>query len=83
MSYVFSLWSVLGMFVCLSVCLSVCLNAFFSAISKPTGTSFGTKLLFGPGKVLKQQYWGKRKKCGNGVPNKTLDFRFGSVTKKI
>ena len=40
------------MSVGLSVCLSVCLYAKISAISKPTGTPFGTKLLFGPGKVL-------------------------------
>ena len=50
------------MSVGLSVCLSVCTQK-----SKPTGTPFGTKLLFGPGKVLKQQYLGKRKKCGNAA----------------
>ena len=42
------------------VCLSVCLFAFFSAISKPIGIPFGTKLLFIPGKFLKQYYL---KKC--------------------
>ena len=47
----------------------VCLTARFSAISKPTGPPFGTKLHFGPGKVLKQQYLGKRKKCGNAARN--------------
>ena len=52
-----------------NVCLSVCLYAFFSAISKPTGTPFGTKLPLGPGMVLKQQYLGKRKKCGNAARN--------------
>ena len=51
-------------------CLSVgCLTAFFLAISKPTGTPFGTKLPLGPGMVLKQQYLGKRKKCGNAARN--------------
>ena len=38
------------------VCLSVCLFAFFSAISKPIGIHFGTKLLFTPAKFLKQYY---------------------------
>ena len=53
--------------VWLFVCLAVCVFAFFSAISKPTGTPFGTKLPLGPGMVLKQQYLGKRKKCGNAA----------------
>ena len=51
------------------MCDSVCVFAFFSAISKPTGTPFGTKLPLGPGMVLKQQYLGKRKKCGNAARN--------------
>ena len=49
--------------------MSVCLYAKISAISKPTGTPFGTKLPLGPGMVLKQQYLGKRKKCGNAARN--------------
>ena len=40
---------------------SVCLTAFFSAILKHTGMPFGTNLLLGLGKVLKQQYLGKCK----------------------
>ena len=32
---------------------NVCVLAFFSAISKLIGIPFGTKLLYGPGKVLK------------------------------
>ena len=50
------------MSVCLFVCLSVSLC---TQKSKPTGTPFGTKLHFGPEKVLKQQYLEKRKKYGN------------------
>ena len=57
------------MSVYLFICLFICLNAFFSAISKPTGMPFGTKLPLGPGMVLKQQYLGKRKKCGNAARN--------------
>ena len=56
----------------MSVILSVCVFAFFSAISKPTGTPFGTKLPLGPGMVLKQQYLGKRKKCGNAARNTSI-----------
>ena len=56
----------------MSVYLFICLYAFFSAISKPTGTPFGTKLPLGPGMVLKQQYLGKPDKCGYSVPKKPL-----------
>ena len=63
--------------------MCVCLYAFFSAISKPTGTPFGTKLPLGPGMVLKQQYLGKHKKnVETACQTKKMDFRFGSVTKK-
>ena len=40
--------------LCLSVCLFVCLFAFFSAIWNPIGIPFGTKLVYGLEKVLKQ-----------------------------
>ena len=40
--------------VCVCVCLSVCLFAFFSAIWKPIGISFGTKLHYASEMVLKQ-----------------------------
>ena len=59
-----------------NVCLFVCVVAFLSVISKPTATSFGTKLLFGPGKDLKQQHLGKLKKVETLHKNIILN-RFG------
>ena len=37
-----------------------CLYTIVSAISKPIGETFGTKLLYAPRKVLKQQYLGNK-----------------------
>ena len=38
--------------MCVFVCVFVCVFAFFSDISKPILTPFGTQLLFDPGKVI-------------------------------
>ena len=46
--------------MCVCVYVSVCLFAFFSAIWNPIGIHFGTKLLFGLEKVLKQYYFKKK-----------------------
>ena len=56
--YSFITLSMLDISTYINTKMSVCLYTFFSAISKPIGIPFsGTKLLFAPVKVLKQNYF--------------------------